>query len=179
MIEIGDYYFRLAEEFDKEQIRELLKENFGLMAENRGALSFIKGRYMVAIHTSSMEDECPKIVAVTGILPVEKSDYAGYEVTWTCTSKEHRHKGLITKMLKYCESQLPNDGIPLYCDCWRIAYNEKVNMYSVMQNMHMHEILQGRIKRVSPHSKDCADCIYAEEGCFCHGDLYMKERPIK
>ena len=43
---------------------------------------------MVAIYNN-------EVVSITGILPLNKSEYDGYEITWTCTKLEHRHKGLI------------------------------------------------------------------------------------
>ena len=60
----------------KEQLRVLFKECFGNMAENNGALSWIKGRYKVAEIDN-------KIVAVSGILPIEYSEY-GDSVTNDC-----------------------------------------------------------------------------------------------
>lgn len=84
---------RNAIDSDKEQLRVLFKECFGNMAENNGALSWIKGRYKVAEIDN-------RIVAVSGILPIYNSDYNGYEITWTCTTKEYRKQGLQVAILK-------------------------------------------------------------------------------
>lgn len=163
------YQFRKSIEQDKSQLADLFAESFGSLALNHGALEPIANRYWVALY----ED---KIVAVTGILPIYKSDFSGYEVTWTCTSNKHRKKGLIVQMLQKAETELPNDHIPLYCNCWRIRDNDKINMYSVMKHMDMHEVVRQRIKRVNPHSIDCCGCAQFQKECYCCGDLYMKNR---
>ena len=142
------YQFRKSIEQDKSQLADLFAESFGSLALNHGALEPIANRYWVALY----ED---KIVAVTGILPIYKSDFSGYEVTWTCTSNKH---------------------LPLYCNCWRIRNNDKINMYSVMKHMDMHEVVRQRIKRVNPHSIDCCGCAQFQKECYCCGDLYMKNR---
>ena len=160
---------RNATDLDKEQLRVLFKECFGNMAENNGDLSWIKGRYKVAEIDN-------RIVAVSGILPISNSDYNGYEITWTCTTKEYRKQGLQVAILKQCLKELPEDGISLYCDCWRVKDNDKINLHSVMKHLGMNEVLRNRINRKYPHSKDCNGCPYESENCFCCGDLYMKAR---
>lgn len=166
---LNEYSFRKSVDADKYQLAELFMTVFGSIAEKGGALQPIKDRYWVALFDG-------KIVAVTGILPVEKSDYNGYEVTWTCTDVNHRKKGLIVYMLKMAEQELPDDHIPLYCDCWRIGNNKTINMASVMQHMGMVEILRERIKRKFPHGNSCLDCPFRSEQCYCCGDLYQKIR---
>lgn len=83
---------------------------------------------------------------------------------------------LQVEILKQCLDELPDDNIPLYCDCWRIKDNDKINLHSVMKYLGMHEVLKNRINRKYPHSKDCNGCPYESENCFCCGDLYMKLR---
>ena len=113
--------FRKTTENDRVQLEKLFQECFGDMAKKNGALSWIEGRYVVAeLHTDCTSKEVnfpPKIVAVSGILGLEHSDYNGYEITWTCTTKEYRKQGLVVEILKRCENELPDDEIPLYCDC--------------------------------------------------------------
>lgn len=174
--------YRRSVENDKEQLERLFKESFGMVADTGGALSTIEDRYVVAeLVTEDAEgkDEAgyrPRIIAASGILPVSRSEYCGYEITWTCTTKEYRKKGIIVEILKQCERELPDDHLPIYCDCWRIKDNEHINMVSVMKHLGMQEVIRGRIKRVYPHNKSCVGCIYAEEECYCHGDLYIKNR---
>lgn len=163
------YQFRKSTEQDKAQLADLFAESFGTLALDGGALEPVANRYWVAVYND-------QIVAATGILPIYRSDYSGYEVTWTCTSKEHRRRGLIVTMLQKAEAELPDDHIPLYCDCWRIRDNKRINMFSVMKHMGMHEVLRARIRRQTPHSISCCGCPQIQKGCYCCGDLYMKER---
>lgn len=139
------------------------------MVENHGDLDWIEGQYKVA-------EVDNKIVAVSGIVPIEHSDYSGYEITWTCTTKKYRKQGLQVAILKQCLQELPDDGISVYCDCWRIKDNEEVNLHSVMEHLGMHEVLRNRMKDKYPHSMNCKGCPYESEICFCCDDLYMKER---
>lgn len=57
-------FIRNAKETDKAELQELFRSCFGRIAEINGSLEPIDSRYKVAI-----EDD--KIVAVSGILPVE------------------------------------------------------------------------------------------------------------
>ncbi len=164
---------RKAENNDKNELERLFLECFGQLAIKEGALKYIENRYTVA---ETNHGNKKKIVAVSGIIPIEKSSFQGYEITWTCTSKDYRERGLIVKIIEECESKLIDDHIPLYCDCWRIKDNDRINMFYVMQKLGMHEVINSRIKRKKTHCKSCEKCIYDSEGCFCYGDLYMKER---
>lgn len=174
--------YRRSVDQDKEQLERLFEESFGLLAATGGALSTIRDRYVVAevvTDDADREEEGnvpPRIVAVSGILPVSRSEYCGYEITWTCTTKEYRKKGIIVEILKQCEKELPDDHLPIYCDCWRIRDNEHINLVSVMKHLGMREVVKDRIKRVYPHMKSCEGCVYAGEGCYCYGDLYIKYR---
>lgn len=163
------YKIRKSIEKDKLQLADLFSKNFGSLALNHGSLESIANRYWVAIYNN-------EIVAVTGILPIYKSDFSGYEITWTCTAEEHRKKGLIVQMLKKAEKELPDDHIPLYCNCWRIRDNDKINMFSVMKHLDMYEVVRQMVKRVNPHSIDCCGCAQFQKECYCCGDLYMKNR---
>ena len=163
------YAFRKSVPADKTELEALFKENFGLFAANSGALRPLKNRYWVAIYNN-------KIVAATGILPLCDSEYNGYEITWTCTDIKHRKRGLIVTMLKMAEAELPRDNKPLYCSCWRIGNNKDVNLSSVMKHLHMQKVLSERIKFKYPYNRSCLSCIYAQQGCYCCCDLYMKER---
>ena len=154
---------------DKEQLIVLFNECFGNMVQNHGDLDWIEGQYKVAEIDN-------KIVAVSGILPIEYREYDGYEITWTCTTKEYRKQGLQVEILKQCLKELPDDGISVYCDCWRIRDNEEVNLHSVMKHLGMPDVLRDRMKDKYPHSKDCNGCPNENENCFCCRDLYMKAR---
>ena len=153
---------------DYKELKELFESCFGKMAENGGALSWIENRYMVC-----EIDE--KIISCTGILPLNKSDYNGYEITWTCTYPDFRHKGYIIDMLSLCEDEL-KDNIPIYCDCWHFENKEFANLHNALSSIGFKKVIDKRIIRGYPHSLECKGCPYKKENCICFGDLYMKKR---
>ena len=104
------------------------------------------------------------------------SDYDGYEITWTCTNPKHRHKGLVINMQKECEKELPNDGIPIYCSCWRIKDNKDINMKNVMKSLGYNIITKDHKTRKLETNKSCNDCIFLQSKCYCADDLYCKKR---
>ncbi len=177
---MSEIIIRKAKESDREGISAVFKECFGEMAENEGGLDWIEGRYMVAEERTEYMDMyrhvSTRIVAVSGVIPPEQSDYNGYEVSWTGTLPEYRKRGLIVEILKKCEAGLPNDHIPLYCDCWRLANEKDVHLISVMKHLEMREVIHDRIRRIYPNNKTCNGCIYGSDGCKCLGSLFVKER---
>lgn len=162
-------FIRNAKETDKAELQELFRSCFGRIAEINGSLEPIDSRYKVAI-----EDD--KIVAVSGILPVEQSSYQGYEITWTCCDTKYRGRGYITAILRKCLKELPDDEIPLYCSCWRVQSNPFINMIHVMRSLGFEEVSRNRLNYIHKHSKECVGCLYNIEGCFCCEDLWMLER---
>lgn len=154
---------------DKEELRKLFKSCFGNIAEINGSLDHLESRYKVAI-----EDD--KIIAVSGILPVEQSNYQGYEITWTCCDTAYRGKGYITAILRKCLNELPDDKIPLYCSCWRIQSNPFINMIYVMRSLGFKEVSRNRLNYIHGHSKECIDCLYNCDKCFCCEDLWKLDR---
>lgn len=158
--------YRKSTENDISSLKTLFRLCFGELAENGGALSWIENRYMLCI----VDNE---VVACTGILPVNKSDYNGYEVTWTCTHPSHRHQGHIVTMLQMCEAEL-KDKLPVYCDCWHMWGKEYANLHNALTRVGFIKVIDTRIRRVYPHSKECAGCKYKKSGCMCSGDLYFK-----
>lgn len=170
---MSEYIFRYATKHDENAIRRLLLQCFGEFAIMRGALSYVEGRYIVAEYHHNNISE---IVAMTGIIMSNR--YDGYEITWTCTAKEHRQKGLIVKMLEEFEKLLPDDKLPIYCECWRMDGNDKPNLSSVMKHMGMHEIINGIYIFSSCYFIECKDCIHYKESCQCYNDLYRKNRNI-
>ena len=162
-------FIRNAKETDKAELQELFRSCFGRIAEINGSLEPIDSRYNVAI-----EDD--KIVAVSGILPVEQSSYQGYEITWTCCDTKYRGRGYITAILRECLKELPDDEIPLYCSCWRVQSNPFINMIHVMRGLGFEEVSRNRLNYIHKHSKECVGCLYNIEGCFCCEDLWMLKR---
>ena len=162
-------FIRNAEKSDKDELQELFRSCFGRIAEMNGSLDYIVSRYKVAI-----EDN--KIVAVSGILPVEQSNYQGYEITWTCSDYDYRGKGYITTILRDCLQELPDDKIPVYCSCWRVQSNPFINMIYVMNSLGFREVFKNRLNYVHKHTKECIDCVYDSDNCFCCEDLWILER---
>ena len=163
-----DITYRKSTENDANHLKTLFRICFGGIAENGGALSWIENRYMLCIVNN-------EVVACTGILPVNKSDYNGYEVTWTCTHPAHRHQGYIVTMLRMCEAEL-RDNLPVYCDCWHLSGKEFANLHNALTQLGFSKIIDTRVKRVYPHNSECTDCLYSEGSCSCSGDLYQKLR---
>lgn len=163
-----EFEMRKSTDKDYEQIKALLKESFGDMAEHCGALDWVDNRYMVAVVNN-------QIVACTGILPLHKSDFNGYEITWTCTTKEFRHNGLIVKMLDACEREL-KDSKPIYCSCWHLTNKDKANLHNALTRLGFEEVIHSHVVRVHPHIDMCNYCCYSSAGCKCTGDLYQKNR---
>lgn len=162
-------FIRNAKESDREELQELFRSCFGRIAEINGSLEPVDSRYKVAI-------ENDKIVAVSGILPVEQSNYQGYEITWTCSDYSYRCKGYITAILRDCLQELPDDKIPVYCSCWRVQSNPFINMIYVMNRLGFKEVTRNRINYVHGHTKECVDCIYESDNCFCCEDLWILQR---
>ena len=170
MVDEKQLTIRKATLSDVSQIKELFFKCFGEMAERRGALKSLDN-YIVAEDNS-------KIVAISGIVDKSDSLYDGYEVAWTCCDEEYRHKGIVTNILKQCIEKLPDDGVPVYCDCWRVNFNEKTNLDSTMKNLGMKLFYIN----IAVYNKDyisvCRTCPYRNdsERCHCVMDLYRKER---
>ena len=121
---VNCYSFRKSTEQDREQLRTLFNKCFGEMAEREGALAWVENRYMIAVYNN-------EIVSCTGILPTDKSEFNGHEITWTCTDIKHRHQGLIIELLQRCEEEL-NDNLPIYCSCWHLANRPNANLHNAL-----------------------------------------------
>ena len=160
---------RNVKDSDREDLRQLFQSCFGRIAEINGSLTPLESRYKVAI-------EDGKIVAVSGILPIEQSNYQGYEITWTCCNTAYRGRGYVTAVLRECIKELPDDKIPLYCSCWRVQSNPFINMIYVMRSLGFEEVSRNRLNYVHKHSKECVGCLYNVEDCFCCEDLWILKR---
>lgn len=174
-ISLNQYEFRSATQADAEQLRALFDSCFGHRAANEGALNPIEGRYKVAVYQG-------EIVACSGILPKVKSDYTGYEITWTCTKLGHRHNGLIRHILELCEASLTSNA-NIYCSCWHLSHKEYANLHNCLTSLGYRRVISEHKKFDSDYNKVCQACIYGPNndifeftGCTCCEDLYMKQR---
>lgn len=113
------------------------------------------------------------LVAMTGL--VSDTGYDGLEVWWACTLPEYRHKGymqaLFAEMLKDVRENV-------YCSCWRVADNERVNMHTLMGMFGFECVLRPRVAFMSPHNcsyRSSVECVnYGGVGCHCYEDLYLR-----
>ena len=131
---------------------------------DNGLFDDIEGLYRLAIINE-------KIVAITGILPVKKSGFSGYEVAYTVTHPDHRGKGLITRMLKELIDDLPDDGVPVFASCWRIQGD--INLHHAMDTLGFELLHKARINYIFPYYKECINCPRAQIKCTCSEDLYI------
>lgn len=168
---------RQATETDKEEIKNLIVKCFGRYPIKKNALDNIDKYVVAELHTHFTANipTTKEIIAISGIVEPEYSNYQGYEVTWTCTAPEYRKKGLIVEILKKCEELLPKDHIPIYCECWRIRDN-KINLDFVMKHLKFHKVADNIICYSNIYSKQCLLCNNNSSGCYCFDDLYKKER---
>ena len=165
---------RQVKEKDTTEILELYKSCFGRLDELKDSIlpnGKINKNYKVVI-----EDN--KIVAVGGIVSLEESRYQGYEVGWVCTDIHYRNKGYMIEILKQSIKELPEDNLPIYCDCWRIQSNPFINMIYVMQKLGFKEVLRDTNKYKALYSKDCLGCLYEQADCYCSTDLWKLDRHI-
>ena len=151
---------------DKELIQQLMQLCFG-DRNNSEPYKNLEDRYYLLFKDNVL-------VAMSGL--IYNSEYGHLEIDWTCTHPEHRHKGymqeLFTEML---------NGIyePIYCSCWRLSNNEKVNLHTLMSLFGFEEVIHSRVHCKVPHN-----CLYNYEGgcpyctgigCECYEDLFLRK----
>lgn len=167
---MNDYIIRDALDSDYDKLCALFDQMFGRSMCDESAYDPIEGRYKVAL------DRFGDIVATTGLIPPSRSSCEGYEVTWTATLPAHRKRGLVTHMLADAINQWAYPNIPIYCFCWRVGNNEKINLYSVLTRLGFTEVMRGVKAMSNPHFTSCKNCPYSEHGCYCYNDLWVLER---
>lgn len=149
---------------DKEQIQHLMWMCFG-DRDNREPYKNLEGRYYLYFEHNTL-------VAMTGI--TSDSEYGHLEIDWTCTNLDYRHKGymqaLFTEMLKDIHDDI-------YCSCWRLSDNDKVNLYTLMTMFGFKEVVHSRVHFKVPHNcfrnyeGGCVNCTGI--GCECYEDLFL------
>ena len=157
--------FRRAIPEDLEQIKDLLHKSFGF-EEYTTALNIFGNSYWVA------EDD-GIIVAITGIVDNEFCNYVnGYEITWTCTAKEYRRKGIMTDLLRIVINNDRFEDKPIYCSAWRFKGKE-INLKSILKELGFELLYEGRTYYKYPLYKVCEVCVEGKDGCVCYEDLYV------
>lgn len=169
MQKLNNITFRKSTTKDTKNMIELLNKCFGAYPwKFKNALDDLNGRYLLAFN----ED---KLVAMSGI--TTKSIYTSYEIDWTCTDPNFQGKGIMTELLTRLINNLPKDEKPVYCSCWRFGWEEKVNMFKVMERIGAVEVVHNENSVLAPIRMECTECAYArEKECTCYTDLYKLER---
>lgn len=157
---------RKSTENDKNQIQELIQKCFG-NRDDQEPFTNLNDRYYLYFKDNIL-------IAMTGIS--DKSEFPHLEIDWTCTHPKYRHNGYMQKLFA---KMLKNIHEPVYCSCWRIHNNEKINLYSLMQKFDFKEVVHSREHNKVPHNcfRDYdGGCVYCiGEGCECYEDLFLKE----
>lgn len=162
----GNFVLRDATDSDKDEAYELLRKVFGGNLDCYcGTLDDYWGSYVIATHNGD-------VVAVTGLLPEENSDFLGWEVNWTCTSPGFRHNGLVTELLRHeIEHRLPK-GASLFCEAWRIGDN-KINLYGVLTSLGFRQVGTGMQHGCSEYESVCKSCPQRKGVlCECYTDVW-------
>ena len=153
-------------------VKSLLTESFGGIAESRGALD----KNILKYYKLVLDEDV--LVSLTGIVPSDYSVFDGYEVSWTCTSPKYRNGGICTELLRKCILELPDDGIPVFCDCWRFP-GCQINLLGPMLNNGFRLLVPEASVFSTKFSKICKSCPYehrGEFGCKCYTDIWKLER---
>ena len=156
---------RYSRKNDEAEIKDLLYKSFGEMVELEGAYEGIdRGRYLLA----EIDGE---IAAVTGLCFDE--EFSGYQITWSCTKPEYRRKGIMTALIKRLTAVTDED---IYCSCWRIGENKRINLYMPMTNNEFEKVVANTLTHSVNHNCDSKkDCPYRTKNCFCSNDLYLRK----
>ena len=149
---------------DKKCIQQLMLLCFG-DKNNLEPYENIEGRYWLYFMDN-------KLVAMSGL--TSNSEYGHLEIDWTCTHPEKRHKGYMQEIFA---KMLKNVKDSVYCSCWRLANNDKANLYTLMKLFGFEEVVHSRIHYKTPHNcfRDYkGGCSYCTgNNCECYEDLFL------
>ena len=175
-MELNNIIIRDATIKDKDEMHELLYNCFGYMIDMPDKLGYKALDYEISRYKVTLDNN--KIIAISGLLQPCESIFRAYEISWTCTMEKYRKQGLIVKILREFIDNLPDDGIPIYCDCWRLKNSNDINLKSVMNHLGFKlEILNRNIIVYPDKDGTCKDCSYKiNDDCMCHVDLYKLNR---
>lgn len=165
-------FIRISKEEDKEQINELLMLCFGDRSQF-GCLENLKGRYLLAYDNN-------KLIGITGLY--YNQELKRYEIDWTGTHPEYRHKGIMHELFKRICNFTDED---IYCSCWRHQDKDRINLYSIMRDFGFKEVVKPIMTHDSVYNCICGKSGYCvvqkitdgkREHCRCYEDLYLRER---
>lgn len=153
-------YIRYSRLSDEDDIRFLMNKCFG-PREAHGVYSNLNGRYLLAF-------EGGKLAAMSG-LNANTTYGDGVEIDWTCTDPSFRGCGVMRVLLERLISTTDED---VYCSCWRIGTNAKVNMSKHMETFNFVKIMDS-VKHYA-NGIVCPQCPYEHHNCECFEDLYLR-----
>lgn len=155
---------------DRPKVQKVLEECFGSYFMIGQGLDVV-GKHYKVIEVGN------RVVAFSGILPPTQTTFDGYEISWTGCLQEYRKHGYITKIIKACLEEIPNDGMPVYCSCWRVKDNSYINLHGVMQGLGFKEIERATNPlRITDNNYQCIGCVNNCADCYCYNDLYILRR---
>lgn len=157
---------RKSAEKDKKIIQELMQACFGDRS-NLEPYENLDNRYYLYF-------ENDVLVAMTGL--TSRSEYGHLEVDWTCTHPDYRHTGYMQKLFM---EMLDNVYEDVYCSCWRLSDNNKVNLHTLMFLFDFKEVVHSKVHWKVPHN--CfrnykGGCVFCTGiNCECYEDLYLRK----
>ena len=160
---------RYSKEEDLPQIEEIMNVCFGVRNDSEWKTQ-LEGRYLVYELNG-------KLVAMTGLR--WSKEYRAYEVDWTGTLPNCRHKGFMQELFKRMLYYVDYD---VYCSCWRLSEGGKINLHTLMSMFGFEEVLKPRVSWDVRYncSRRIDTCVYCVgDKCHCWEDLYLRRGKIK
>lgn len=158
--------YRKSEACDIFAIHDLIAERFG---ERPQALQDIEGRYLLCF-------DGDRLVAMSGCNL--SCNYNGFEIDWTCTTKEYEGQGIMTELFRRVL-----DGVneAVYCSCWHMENLPECNLVRLMSRFGFVPAIKERLKHDTYHNNCASICVMCKgkERCRCCEDLYVKGEYLK
>ena len=115
------------------------------------------------------------LLAMTGLM--YSKEYRNFEVDWTCTHPDYRHKGYMQELFK---EMLKDIDVPVYCSCWRAPDKDRVNLHTIMFLFGFEEVIHSRVHWKVHHNcfliQDGCSCThYTDADCNCYEDLFLRK----
>lgn len=154
---------RYSTEKDIDGIKKVIEKCFGDRVSSE-CYENLTGRYLLYI----IDNE---VVALTGLLYSKK--YKAFEMDWTGTLPEHRHKGYMQELFKRLLQSTDED---IYCSCWRLPHRD-INLHTLMELFDFECVMSPRVAWAVEYncSKDIITCVNCTgDNCRCYEDLYIR-----
>lgn len=157
--------YRYSTDQDYNAIKKLTDPYFGMLED---VVDVIDNRYLLAVYEG-------EIIALSGVNYYE--NYRGLEIDYTCTADEYKRQGIMHEIFR---RMLSNVSEKVFCGCWRIAENDKCNLYSFMQDFGFKKVIHCMSSYVNGYNcfaDSIEDCFYfsGKNICHCFDDLWIRE----